>query len=75
MKVRTLNYRIYKMSKMPLRMYLPRFKKYWSGKLWHFTIFRDYGIELDFRDGNIIDWLLTKSEKKTFIERWLMKRN
>ena len=49
MKIRLINLRKYKMSKMPLKYYLPRFKKYCSGKIWQFTIFRDYGIELDFR--------------------------
>jgi len=63
------------MGKMPLRFYLPCFHKFWNGEIWHFTIFRDYGIELDFRKGSIIDWLLTKKEKQVFLERWFMKRN
>ena len=63
MKVRLLNYRKYKMTRMPWYMYLPKFKKFWSGKLWHFTIFRDYGIELDFREGNLITWLAEDVKK------------
>jgi hypothetical protein len=63
------------MSKMPLRFYLPRFEKLWNNQIWQFTILRDYGIELDFRKGSIIDWLLTPREKQTFLEHWFMKRN
>jgi len=76
MKVRFINMRKYKMSKMPLRFYLPRLKKYWSNKIWQFTILRDFGIELDFRTHNgIVDMLLTKKEQLTFWERWFIKRN
>lgn len=63
------------MSKMPWRFYLPRFEKYWSGKIWQFSIFRDYKIEFDFRKGNIIDWLLTQKEKERFFISWFSKRN
>ena len=67
MKRRIINMCKYKMSKMPLRFYLPRIKKYWSGQIIQFTILRDYGIEFDFRKGNIIDQLLNppKKRKKT----------
>ncbi len=57
MKITFLNYRKYKMSKMSLKHYLPTFKKYWNGKIWQFTIFRDYGIQIDFRKGDMIDQL------------------
>lgn len=56
------------MSKMPLRFYLPRFSKVWSGKIWQFRILRDYGFDLDFRNGFKITELLTDKEKKSF---WL----
>ena len=57
MKVTFLNYRKYKMTRMPFKFYLPRLERYWGGKIWSFTIFRDYGIQFDFRKGNLIDWL------------------
>ena len=76
MKVRFINMRKYHMSKMPLRFYLPRLEKYWSNKIWQFTIFRDYGIELDFRNyKGIIDMLLTKKEQQSFWLQWFSKRN
>lgn len=68
--------RKYKMGKMPLKFYLPRIKRFWSNKIWEFTIFRDYGIELDFRTHKgIIDMLLTSKEQKSFWLRWFMRRN
>jgi len=76
MKIRFINLRKYKMSKMPLRFYLPRFEKYWSGKIWQFKILRDYGIELDFRTHKgIIDMLLSPKEQISFWGSWLSKRN
>jgi len=64
MKIRFINMRKYKMSKMPLRFYLPRIKKYWSGQIVQFTIFRDYGIEFDFRKGNLVDQLMNHIKPK-----------
>lgn len=63
MKIRFLNYRKYGMSRMPWYMYLPRFKRLWNNQIWHFTVLRDYGIELDFREGNFITWALNDIKK------------
>ena len=76
MEIRFINLSKYKMSKMPLRFYLPRFNKYWNSKIWEFTIFRDYGIEFDFRSHkSIIDMLLTPKEQRYFWTNWFAKRN
>ena len=75
MKIRFLNYRKYKMTKMPFRYYLPMFEKSWSNKIWQFTIFRDYGIEFDFRKNWTILDLLTKKEQEVFFMSWFIKRN
>ena len=71
MKIRFFSMRKYKISKMPIRFYLPRITKYWGGKIWQFSILRDYIIELDFRNFKITD-LLTDKEKKRFnLGMWL----
>ena len=49
MKIQLMNYRKFKMSKMPFKYYLPRIEKFYCGKVILFTIFRDYGIQLDLR--------------------------
>ena len=67
--------RKYRMSKMPWRFYLPKLTKYWGGKIWQFSIFRDYQIEFDFRKGNLLDLLLTSKGKKSFFVSWFSKRN
>ena len=56
------------MTRMPWKMYLPRFEKFWSGKIWNFTIFRDYGIQLDFREGNLITWILDDIKKRRWFD-------
>jgi len=43
-------------------------KKYFSGKVIQFRILCEYGYDLDFRKGTIIDLLLTDKEKRRF---WL----
>jgi hypothetical protein len=45
------------MSTMPWWMYLPKIQSFFNKKVWQLTIFRDYGIEIDFKKGNLIDWL------------------
>lgn len=52
--------------------YRPSFKKYWSGKIWTFSIYK-YGIELDFRGGFKLTDLLTKREKFRFNLWWSAK--
>lgn len=39
--------------------YKPSFNRMWSGKLWNFSVYK-YGVTLDFRKGNVIDWLKNK---------------
>ena len=48
---------------MPLKMYMPKISKYWGSEIWQFTIFRDYGIEFDFRK-EPFPFNLLKGEKK-----------
>lgn len=48
--------------------YYPSFRKYWSGKIWSFSIYK-YGIMLDFRDNFQITDLLNSKEKKSFWQR------
>lgn len=60
--------RKYKMTKMPIRFYLPMLQRFFSGKVWQFTILRDFGVEIDFRKKFEITDLLTDKEKKRF---WL----
>lgn len=64
MKIRIINMSKYKMGKMPLRFYLPRIKRYWSNQIWQFMILRDYGIEFDFRKGDIISQLMHPKTKR-----------
>lgn len=47
---------------MPIKHYLPKIQRYWSGQIWELTILRDYGIQLDFRKGTI--WEQLKHPKK-----------
>ena len=48
--------------------YKPRFKKYWSGKIWNFSVYK-YGISLDFRKGDLFDWL-NPNFKKNYVEHF-----
>ena len=43
--------------------YRPTFNKYWSGKIWNFSIYK-YGISIDFRGGFQMTDLLNDKEKK-----------
>lgn len=74
MKIRFISMRKYKMS-LPLTYRLKNlltFKKYWSGKIWSFRLMCEYGFDLDFRQGNLIDQLLTDKERAGFWRRvWL----
>jgi hypothetical protein len=47
--------------------YRPTFNKYWSGKIWNFSIYK-YGVSIDFRGGFQMTDLLNDTEKKSF---WL----
>jgi hypothetical protein len=47
--------------------YRPTFNKYWSGKIWNFSIYK-YGVSIDFRGGFQMTDLLNDKEKKSF---WL----
>lgn len=77
MKVRIVNLGKYKMCigwKYKLK-HLFSFDRYWSGQIWHFMFICTYGIEFDFRTGNIIDKLLTTREKEQFYINWFSERN
>lgn len=55
--------------------YKPHFDtRYFSGKMWIFSIYK-YSITFDFRKGHPINWLLTKSEQKRFWRRMWLKSN
>jgi len=45
--------------------YKPSFSKYWSGKIWNFSIYK-YSMSMDFRYGFVITDLLTRKEKRRF---------
>jgi len=48
--------------------YKPSFSKYWSEKIWNFSIYK-FSISIDFRGGFKITDLLTKKEKQEFFAR------
>lgn len=53
--------------------YKPSFSKYWSGKIWNFSIYK-YSISLDFRNGfNLTDLLNNKEKKRFYLGMWLRK--
>ena len=53
--------------------YKPSFNKYWSGKIWNFSIYK-YGITLDFRGDFKLTDLLNEKEKKSFSLRLLLSK-
>ncbi len=68
MKIVFVSMRKYKMClgwKYRLRHFFS-ITKYFSGNLIQFRILCEYGFDLDFRKGTIIDQLLTDKEKKSF---------
>ena len=75
MKIVFVSMRKYKMRlgwKYRLKNFVS-FKKYWNGKIWQFRIMCEYGFDLDFRKGTIIDNLLTNSAKAIFSSAQLFK--
>jgi hypothetical protein len=45
----------------------PRFKKYWSGQLWYFSIWK-WNLCLDFRKGNLFTWMLDDIKKRKWFD-------
>jgi hypothetical protein len=74
MRISFINMRKYKISRMPWYMYLPKIERYWSGKIWQFTIFRDYGITFDFR-GDILNEMVPEKERESFWRRVALRLN
>lgn len=68
MKVRLVSMRKYKM-RLPVLYRLKNlitFKKYWSGKIWSVMFMCEYGFDIDFRKGSLIDNMLNENEKPSF---------
>ena len=53
--------------------YKPSFRRYWSGKIWNFSIYK-YSLSLDFRNGfKLTDLLNAKEKKRFYLGMWLRK--
>ena len=46
------------------RDYLPKIVRFWDNKIWHFIIFRYYGMELDFRKEKVFNTIMERSTKR-----------
>lgn len=66
-KIRFINYRKEFKGGYPINGWLPKYSKYWSGKIRQLE-WRGYAIELDFRSGNLIKELLSPTEYEKFKE-------
>ena len=77
MKIQFVSMRKYKMcltTKYRLK-HLFSINRYFDGKVIQFRILCEWGFDIDFRQGSIIDLLLTEKEKQQFYVRWFSKRN